>query len=456
MRKEADMTIEQIREDVGFVKSLYESKDMRGLKEAINTYEPIDIVHILEELSPDKRVIVYRFLQKDLAHEVFEQLDPEVQEQLLNSFSEIQAAQIIEEMEADDRVRLLDELPARVAKHLVATLSPEEREKTALLRGYEHETAGRVMTPEYVAFRMYMSVTEALEKIRHSNIEHENLGTFYVIDADRILVGIVTLQELVMARPDQSVGDIMDDDFVYAVTDHDQEVVARMLQEYDLTALPVVDRERRLVGAITIDDVIDIIEEETTEDFHKIGAVGKFRINFREAGVPFLFRMRIRWLLVLVFMNVFSGAGIAYFEDTIEAVVALVFFLPLLIDSGGNAGSQSATMMVRALATGDVVFRDWFKLLWKEVRVAILMGVVMALGVALIATFRAPEVMIVVAATMTLVVVVGSLIGMSLPFALSRFNMDPAAASGPLVTSLADIAGVLIYFSIATWYLGVV
>jgi magnesium transporter len=454
MRKEADMTIEQLREDVGFIKSLYESKDMRGLKEAINTYEPIDVVHILEELSPDERVIVYRFLQKDLAHEVFEQLDPEVQEQLLNSFSEIQAAQIIEEMEADDRVRLLDELPARVAKRLVATLSPEERKKTALLRGYEHETAGRVMTPEYVAFRMHMSVSEALEKIRHSNIEHENLGTFYIIDADRILVGIVTLQDLVMARPDQSVGDIMDDDFVYAVTDHDQEVVARMLQEHDLTALPVVDRERRLVGAITIDDVIDIIEEETTEDFHKIGAVGKFRINFREASVPFLFRMRIGWLMVLVFMNVFSGAGIAYFEDTIEAVVALVFFLPLLIDSGGNAGSQSATMMVRALATGDVVFRDWFKLLWKEVRVALAMGMTMALGVALIATFRAPEVMIVVATTMTLVVVIGSLIGMSLPFALSRFNMDPAAASGPLVTSLADIAGVLIYFSIATWYLG--
>lgn len=447
------MTVEQVKQDVDFIRSLYYEKDVRGLKEAINTYEAIEIVHIFEELLPDERVIIFRFLQKDLALEVFEQLDPDVQEQLIESFSEVQAVHVIEEMETDDRVRLLDELPAKVADRLVMKLSPEERAKTSLLRGYEIETAGRIMTPDYLSLNKDMTVTEAIEKVRSSKVDRDNLTTLYVVDEPRVLIGIVDLQDLVIAKPDQRIEDIMEDDIVYAVIGDDQEVVARMLQEYDLIAIPVVDRERRLVGAITIDDVVDIIEEEVTEDFHKIGAVGKFRINFREATVPFLFRIRIGWLMVLVFMNIFSGAGIAFFEETIEAVVALVFFLPLLIDSGGNAGSQSATMMVRALAIGDVVFRDWFKLLWKEIRVALAMGVTMAIGVALIASFRAPEVITVVALTMTLVVVVGSLIGMSLPFILSRFNMDPATASGPLITSLADIAGVLIYFSIATWYL---
>jgi magnesium transporter len=448
------MTNEQIQDQKNSIKEYYANRDMRGLKEAINTYDVFELTHILADLSREERVIAYRFLEKETALEVFEQLDTELQEQLLQSFSEPRAVALIERLATDDRVRLLDELPATVADKLVKKLSHEERQKTALLRGYGRETAGRIMTPDYVAMTRFMKVREALEKIRLSGIDPENLGISYVIDIDRVLVGTVTLLELVMANPEQSVGDIMNDEFVYAMTDYDQEAVARMLQDHDLIALPVVDRERGLVGTITIDDVLDIIEGETTEDFHKIGAVGTFKINFREASVPFLFRIRIGWLMALVFMNIFSGAGIAYFEETIEAVVALVFFLPLLIDSGGNAGSQSAVMMVRALATGDVVFRDWFTLIRKEVSVALLMGVVMALCVASIAAIRAPEVIVIVALTMTLVVLMGCLIGMSLPFMLSRFNMDPATASGPLITSFADIAGVLIYFSIATWYLG--
>lgn len=449
------MTVEQIQKSVDFIRSLYLNKDMRALKDVINTYEPIEVVHILEALDPQERVIAFRFLKKEVALEVFEQLDPELQEQLLNSFSEAQAVQMIEEMETDDRVRLLDELPATVAERLVTKLSPEEREKTALLRGYEPETAGRIMSPEYVSLKKNMTVAEAMEKVRMSKVDREYLTTLYVTDENRVLIGVVDLQDLVLARPDQRIEEIMDDEFVYAITDNDQEVVARMLQEHDLIALPVVDRERRLVGAITIDDVVDILEEEATEDFHKIGAVGKFKINFREASIPFLFRIRIGWLMVLVFVNIFSGAGIAYFEETLEAVIALAFFLPLLIDSGGNSGIQSATLMVRALATGDVVLRDWFKLLWKEVRVAVLLGAGMAIGVSLVASFRAPEIVAVVAATMVCVVMVGSLIGMSLPFIFSRLGMDPATASGPLITSIADICGVLIYFSIATWYLGI-
>jgi magnesium transporter len=209
-----------------------------------------------------------------------------------------------------------------------------------------------------------------------------------------------------------------------------------------------------LIGIVTVDDVLDVAEEEATEDFHRVGSVGPIRTSLRDAAILFLYQRRVGWLLALVFMNIFSGAGIAAFEETIAATVALVFFLPLLIDSGGNAGSQSATLMVRALATGDVKGSDWLRLLARELRVALLLGVTMAVAVSAVAFFRAPEVVVVVATTMTIIVLVGSLIGMSLPFVLTRFGYDPATASAPLITSLADISGVLIYFSIASWYLG--
>lgn len=220
-------------------------------------------------------------------------------------------------------------------------------------------------------------------------------------------------------------------------------------------AISVTDNEQRLVGIITVDDIMDVIEEENTEDFHKMGTARKININLLDASPLLLIRKRLPWLLILVFMNIFSGAGIAYFEETIQAVVALVFFLPLLIDSAGNAGSQAATLMIRALAVGDVKMGDWFKLIRKEAIVAVLLGLVMALAVSVIGIFRAgTDVAVVVALSMTVVVIVGSVIGMSLPFIFSKLKMDPATASGPLITSISDILGVIIYFSIATWYLG--
>jgi magnesium transporter len=234
----------------------------------------------------------------------------------------------------------------------------------------------------------------------------------------------------------------------------DREDALEVIRRYDAVAVPVVDSDGVLIGIVTVDDMFDVAEAEATEDFHRVGSVGPLRTRLRDASIAFLYSKRVGWLLALVFMNIFSGAGIAAFEETIAAVVSLVYFLPLLIDSGGNAGSQSATLMVRALATGDVKMADWLRLLGRELSVALLLGLTMAVGVAAIAYFRAPEVLIVVPATMVLIVTVGSLIGMSLPFVLTRLGLDPATASAPLITSLADISGVLIYFSIATWYFG--
>jgi magnesium transporter len=235
----------------------------------------------------------------------------------------------------------------------------------------------------------------------------------------------------------------------------DREEAVALIRRYDQFVLPVVDSGGVMLGIITVDDVFDVAEEEATEDFHRVGSVGPVRTSLRDAPIFLLYRARIGWLMVLVFMNIFSGAGIAAFEETLSTFFALAFFLPLLIGSGGNAGSQSATLMVRALATGDVRMRDWLRLLGKELSVAALLGGSMALAVSLISIFRAPEIAVVVAITMVAIVLVGSLIGMSLPFLLTRFGRDPATASAPLVTSLADISGVLIYFSVATWYLGI-
>jgi magnesium transporter len=270
----------------------------------------------------------------------------------------------------------------------------------------------------------------------------------------------VSLKDLIVARRDTQVGDIMHPEVISARVGDDQEDVGRKMQKYDLIALPVLNGGDVIVGIVTFDDIQDILEEEATEDFHGMGAIshkappGLGNINMRDAGILMLVRRRLPWLLVLVFMNVFSGAGIAYFEDTIQAVVALVFFLPLLVDSGGNAGSQAATLMVRALATGRAKLSDWFFLLGKEVLVAGLLGLGMGMAVSFVSFFRAgPEIALVVSITMVCTVLFGSLVGMSLPFLLSKLRMDPATASAPLITSIADIGGILIYFSIARYAL---
>jgi magnesium transporter len=261
------------------------------------------------------------------------------------------------------------------------------------------------------------------------------------------------VREILLAHPEQRISDLMDNRFISLKANEDQETAVRVFRDYDRIALPVTDTRGVLLGIVTIDDVIDVAEEEATEDFHKFGSIQDAVFNPLKARILFLYKKRILWLSALVFMNVFTGEAMAIFEDTLQAVVPLMFFLPLLIGSGGNAGAQSATLMIRALATGDVQMKDWFRLIGKELLVALLLGGTMALAVAGVASFRAPEVLMVVATTMVCVVLVGSIVGLSLPFVFTRLGVDPATASAPLITSIADISGVLIYLSIATWYL---
>jgi magnesium transporter len=440
--------------DATDIQALLDRSDWRTLREQAALIPAPELADRLLELEKPNRVLLFRALPRDLAAEVFAYMDADARDALLCDLADDEARELLRNLSPDDRTQLLEELPGQVTSRLLQLLSAEDLREARFLLGYPEESIGRLMTPDYVALRPEWTIARALEEIRTNGKDSETINRVYVIDAQGRLVDDIELRRIILADPGGTVADVLDRTFVSVSAFADREEAVSLIRRYDLVALPVVDSQGVLVGIVTVDDVLDVAVEEATEDFHKVGSVEPIRISLRDAGVGMLYRRRIVWLLALVFMNIFSGAGIAYFEDTIAAAVALVFFLPLLIDSGGNAGSQAATLMVRALATGDVHMRDWFGLLGKELVVASAMGATMGAAVALLGLARAPEIATVVAITMVIVVVVGSLIGMSLPFVFTRFGWDPATASAPLITSLADISGVLIYFSVATWYLG--
>ena len=324
-----------------------------------------------------------------------------------------------------------------------------------LVKPYKKDSAGKLMKTEFITVQKYFTVDEAIAYFRMTVNNKKNIHYIYAVNQDHVLRGVVSMKELLAAEGHERINKIMVKDVTSVNTDLDQEDVAKIVEDKDLLSVPVVDEEHRMAGVVHVDDILDVVQKENTEDFHKMAPVVSLGTSLKKASVGLLYRKRIAWLLVLVFMNVFSGAGIAAFEDTIAASIVLVFFLPLLVDSGGNAGSQAATLMIRSMALGDVKIKDWLKLFTKEISVSFFLGLTMAAGVALLGAYKGgTEIAIIVALTMVLVVMLGSLIGMSLPFILNKLKMDPATASAPLITSIADICGVLIYFSIATWFLG--
>lgn len=436
------------------VTSLVEARRWAALREMLRDWPPPDIADLLTELPKRDRVLLFRSLERRRMAEIFSYLESADQDSLLRDLTDEEARHILATLPPDDRTTLLEELPGRVTQRMLNLLSPQDLKVARQLLGYPEESVGRLMTPDYVALRPEWTIERALAHIRARGRDSETINRVYIVDADWRLLDDIELRRIILADPSTTLEEIMDRTFVSVSAFADREEAVHLIQRFDVVALPVVDSTGVLLGIVTVDDLLDVAEQEATEDFHKVGSVGPITISLREASIGFLYRRRIGWLLALVFVNVFSGAGLAYFQDMIAATVALVFFLPLLIDSAGNAGSQAATLIIRALATGDVKLRDWLGMARRELGVSLLMGLTMAAGVSVVTYIRAPEIGVVVAATMVVVVVVGSLVGLSLPFIFTRFGWDPATASAPLITSLADIFGVLIYLSIASWYLG--
>jgi magnesium transporter len=440
---------------VDAIRAAIASGEAAALRALVDDEHPADISAALEEIEPLQTWTVLDLLPLNKQAVIFGYFDRDFQVELAQTAPRAKLARIVTEMNSDERADLFNELSEEQQDALLPALAQAEREDIRRLAGYEEGTAGSIMTSDYALLSEDLPAAQALEKLRHEAPDKETIYRAYVAGPDRRLVGAVRLQDLILAAPRTLVRDLMEEEPVSVRVDEDQEEVARQISRYDVLALPVVDGENRIIGIVTHDDAMDVLQEEATEDFHKVGTVGRLDTSVRDASIGLLYRKRIAWLVLLVFGNLLSGAGIAYYEDTVAAYIALVFFLPLLIGSGGNAGSQAATLMVRALATGDVVARDWVRMLGREFLVAGLLGAAMAVAVSGIGFMRGgPAIAGVVSISMVLIVVVGSLIGMCLPFLLSRLRFDPATASAPLVTSIADAVGVILYLSIAVAVLG--
>ena len=441
------------------VKALFRyirKKSWKELQAAIDELDNLQLAEAINRGSEFEVVVLFRFLSREQAKEVFQELSHDKQEEIVNGLAQhaSKVAELLNDMEPDDRTAFLGELPGEVAQRLMQLLTPDNREVATRLLGYPEDSIGRLMTPEYVAVKPHFTVEETLAHIRKYGRDSETLNVIYVVDDNWKLIDDIRIREVILASPEQCISDLIDYKFTSLNAFDDQETAVSAFKMYDRVVLPVLDTVGTLLGIVTIDDVFEIAEEEETEDFHKFGALQDAIISPLQASVSFLYKKRMFWLTALVFVNVFSGAIIQNFENVLERTLSLVFFLPLLIGCGGNAGSQSATLMIRALAMGDVEIRDWTKLLGKEFLVSLLLGLTMALAVSFLSAFRAPEIMLVLAVTMILIVITGSLIGMLLPFLFTRLKIDPATASAPLITSLADILGVLIYFTVASRMLG--
>lgn len=416
---------------------------------------PADIADALQQLAPDAAWAVLKQVPTARRASVFSYLDHGFQARLAAVTPRAELAAIVMEMHADDRADLYKKLSDEQRAALMPALAQAEREDIRRLASYEEGTAGAIITSGYAALSPDLSAAEALTALRLEAPAKETIYRAYVIDTDRTLLGSVHLQDLITAPVQARIADIMEANTYAIDVNEDVEQAVRRIAHYDVIALPVVDAEGHLVGIITYDDALDVMEAEATDDFHRVGTITNLGSRVGTASISMLYRARIAWLMLLVFGNIFSGAGIAHFEDTIAAHLALMFFLPILIASGGNAGSQSATLMIRALATGEIRLSDWGRILGREMAVAVLLGLSMACAIAVIGVFRGgSEIALVIALSMVLIVIVGSLIGTLLPFTLSKFDMDPATASTPLVTSIADATGVLIYFNIAKSVLG--
>ena len=415
---------------------------------AIKSLRPVDLADVLEQLEPS---LGWRLLERLPSRaEVFTYFEPEQQVRLAREFPRATLAALVSEMPADERTDLFKRFDQNQRDTLLPALAQAEREDIRKLSAYVEETAGALMTSDYAMLKKDMTVADALASLRTEAPDAETIYQAYVTDDDRKLLGVVSLRDLILADIGKPIKDLMTSNVVSADVDDDQEDIAKKIARYDLLALPITDEHGVLIGIVTYDDAMDVVSEEATEDIHKSAGVSTIAGSLKDATIGLLYRKRVFWLVLLVFGNLFSGAGIAHYEDMIAANIVLVFFLPLLVDSGGNAGSQSATLMVRALATGEVVMRDWLYLIGREALVALALGCTMAVAVSILGYIRGDEtVALVLALSMVSIVLIGCMIGMSLPFVLSKFNFDPASASAPLITSVCDATGVVIYLFIA-------
>ena len=443
------------------IKNYIENKEMENLKQLLTVAEDMEILQAFHDLSAEEQVITFRLLSKEMALNLFEDLDADMQENLLRSFTDERAIEFVNELAPDDIVRLFDEMPATVAKNLTALLSKEERKNINILMGYEAETAGRIMTTEFISLKKDMKVDAALELVRKQAQEKETVYMLYVTDRQKKLEGVLSLKELILAKANETIEDVMTHNVVTVSTSADQEEVAQTLQELDLLALPVVDSENRLVGIVTIDDAIDILEEEATEDILVSGGIFANKEEIRSetlisGSLASILKVRLPFLFITILAGMFAAMVIDGFEEILEAVVIVAFFIPLIMDMGGNIGTQSSTVFARGVVLGHIDMDKFFRHLAKEIGVGFVLGVISASIAGVGAAVWQSNVMLGLAVGIALVatMTIAAFAGFVVPFMLVKFNFDQAAGSAPIITSIKDISGLLVYFICVSIFLG--
>lgn len=444
--------MEEIK-DVEVIKELLETKQYTRLRQKMADMNTADIAVLMEELEEEELLKIFRILPKNMAADVFSYLEVDNQQFIITSLSDKEAANIINNLMADDATDLLEEMPANVVKKLLASASAETRRDINHLLRYPEDSAGSIMTVEYVDLKENMTVEDAIGRIRQVGVDSETINICYVLDSKRTLVGTVALRYLLISPADAVIGEIMHENVIFINTLMDQEEVARQFQKYDFTAMPVVDNENRLVGIITVDDIVDILQEEATEDMEIMAAIVPTDKPYMKTGVLETWGKRIPWLLLLMISATFTGSIITSFEDALSACVVLTAYIPMLMDTGGNAGGQASVTIIRGLSLKEIEYSDALSVVWKEIRVAVLCGATLAaanFGKLLLFDKVAIPVAAVVCLTLMAAVLIAKIVGCILPMVAKKIGFDPAVMASPFITTIVDALSLLIYFRIAT------
>ena len=446
------------RHNLEELRELFESKQYTKLRQFLAELNDADIAALIEELDEEEVSKVFRILPKDVAADVFSYLDVDYQQTIIYSLSEKEAANVIDNLMADDAVDFLDEMPANVVERLLANAKPDTRQAINHLLRYPEDSAGSIMTVAYVSLKESFTVDQAIEHIKKVGLDSETINICYVLDAQRKLVGTVALRYLLLSDGDEIIGDLMHENIIAINTLMDQEQVAAQFKKYDFTAMPVVDNENRLVGIITVDDIVDIMEEETTEDMEKMAAIVPSDKPYMRTGVLETYKKRIPWLLLLMVSATFTGAIISSFEEALSKYAALIAFIPMLMDTGGNAGGQASVTVIRGLSLGEIEYSNVPGVIWKEIRVAVICGITLAAAnFAKLMLFDRVGVLVSATVCFTLVaaVAMAMLVGCILPIGAKKLGFDPAVMASPFITTIVDALSLLVYFRFATMILGI-
>ena len=435
---------------------LLEQNKLAELKEILINENPIDIADVFEDFPKEKYLIIFKLLPKDFSSEVFSYLSPEKQQEVIENITDDEIKFIVEDMYLDDTVDFIEEMPANIVDKILKNTSSDKRKLINQMLKYPENSAGSVMTVEYISFKDNYTVKQAIDYYRKVAIDKEETDICFVTDTKKKLVGIISLKTLILSKDDSYIQDEMDTNFVSVLTLDDQEEIAALFRKYDLTTMPVVDHEDRLVGVITVDDIVDVIDQENTEDIQKMAAMNPSDEEYLKESVISLAKHRILWLLVLMISATFTGLVIKKYEDILQSAVYLATFIPMLMDTGGNAGSQSATLVIRGIALEEIEFSDIFRVIWKELRVSILVGFILsAVNFIRIYYFTRSglETSLVVAISMFLIVIMAKVIGGVLPLVAKSLKIDPAIMASPLITTIVDTAALIIFFKLSVIFL---